>query len=357
MSAGGALGGVLVSFVAPCIFKSFFEWNLSLLSVLGVAIGVLLHELGRRHSDRSSRPTDDRSPTLLRHGVLIVGGVSLYYATSWQTSAADVLERTRNFYGVITVHEIDPEDPQLHRYTFRSGRVDHGQQFRAPEKREIPLTYYGRDSGVGRALVDAGRQGPVRVGIVGLGTGTLATFARPGDYYRFYEINPAAIAVAHKWFTYLDDCRGIVDVAEGDARLLIEREQEARFDVLVLDAFSGDTVPVHLLTEEAFQIYERRIRDGGVIAVNVTNHFLRLAAEVERQADARGLGHTRLYQPETEEPGQHRSDWVLMTSDRSFLNRFPSEVPTDVATEETQASAAPLWTDRFSNLIGLLKNW
>jgi SAM-dependent methyltransferase len=357
MSAGGALGGVLVSFVAPCIFKSFFEWNVSLLSVLGVAIGVLLHELGRRHSDRSSRPTDDRSPTLLRHGVLIVGGVSLYYATSWQTSAADVLERSRNFYGVITVHEIDPEDPQLHRYTFRSGRVDHGQQFRAAEKREIPLTYYGRDSGVGRALVDAGRQGPVRVGIVGLGTGTLATFARPGDHYRFYEINPAAIAVAHKRFTYLDDCRGTVDVAEGDARLLIEREQEARFDVLVLDAFSGDTVPVHLLTEEAFQIYERRIRDGGVIAVNVTNHFLRLAAEVERQADARGLGHTRLYQPETEEPGQHRSDWVLMTSDRSFLNRFPSEVPTDVATEEAQASAAPLWTDRFSNLIGLLKNW
>ncbi len=357
MSAGGALGGVLVSFVAPCVFESFFEWNLSLLATLAVSIGVLLHELGRRHGDGSSHSAGHQSHTAFRRAVLIVGCVGLYYAGSWQTSATDVLERIRNFYGVITVHEIDSEDPQLHRYTFRSGRVDHGQQFRAPEKREIPLTYYGRDSGVGRALVDAGRQGPVRVGIVGLGTGTLATFARPGDHYRFYEINPAAVAVAHKWFTYLDDCRGTVEVAEGDARLLIEREQDDRFDVLVLDAFSGDTVPVHLLTEEAFQIYERRIRDGGVIAVNVTNHFLRLAAEVERQADARGLGHTRLYLPETDEPGRHRSDWVLMTNDRSFLNRFPSEIPPDVVSEEAHASATPLWTDRFSNLFGLLKNW
>jgi spermidine synthase len=192
---------------------------------------------------------------------------------------------------------------------------------------------------------------------VGLGTGTLATFARPGDHYRFYEINPAAIAVAHKWFTYLNDCRGTVEVAEGDARLVLEREQDARFDVLVLDAFSGDTVPCHLLTEEAFQIYERRILDGGVIAVNVTNHFLRLAAEVERQAEARGLGHTRLYLPGHSEPGQHRSDWVLMTHDQNFLNRLPSEVPAAVLADEARTSATPLWTDRFSNLFGLLKNW
>jgi SAM-dependent methyltransferase len=256
---------------------------------------------------------------------------------------------------VITVEERYADDPQRHHYTFRSGRITHGKQYYATEKRAIPLTYYGRHTGVGRALAAAGERGPLHVAVVGLGTGTLATYARSGDHYRFYEINPAVVGVAHKWFTFLADCRGTVEVVEGDARLVLEREKEPRFDVIVLDAFSGDTVPVHLLTQEAFAIYRRRLRDGGLIAVNVDNDHLQLPSEVQRQADAQSLGHTRLFDPGDGE-FHYRTDWILISGDQRFLQRFPAEVPTELLAREAQIRTLPLWTDHYSNLASLLIN-
>ncbi|MBS0261600.1 MAG: fused MFS/spermidine synthase [Planctomycetes bacterium] len=356
MSAGGALGGVLVSLLAPLVFDGFFEWNLSVLVALATAGAVAAHEL-RVGSGTAPSARESRLRTLAQRGLIVVCVCGWLVAARWQKGDTDLLTQIRNFYGVISVYETDDVDPTLRRYTFQNGRVDHGQQFRAVEKRTVPLTYYRPESGVGRALVAASQNGPIRVGVVGLGTGTLAAYARPGDVYRFYEINPAAIAVAHEWFTYLDDCQGTVEVAEGDARLLLEQEQHQQFDVLVLDAFSGDSVPVHLLTSEAFEIYAHCIRPGGIIAVNVTNHFLRLATEVEQQADLRGLGHTRLYVEEGEGPGERRSDWMLISSDAEFLQKFPAEVPAEVLADDARQPQAPVWTDRFSNLFRLLKNW
>ncbi len=144
-------------------------------------------------------------------------------------------------------------------------------------------------------------------------------------------------------------------MVEGDARLVLEREETAPYDVIVLDAFSGDTVPVHLLTREAFAIYRRRLRDGGVIAVNVDNHHLQLSSEVQMQADAQSLACTRLFHPGDGE-FQYRTDWMLISGDQDFLRRFPPEVPAELLAREAQIPTVPLWTDDYSNLAGLLIN-
>jgi spermidine synthase len=192
------------------------------------------------------------------------------------------------------------------------------------------------------------------VAIVGLGTGTLATYARLDDHYRFYEINPAVTDAARKWFTYLADCRGTVEVVEGDARLVLERENETPYDVIVLDAFSGDSVPVHLLTREAFAIYQRRLRPDGLILVNVLNHHLQLASEVERQADAIGLRHARIIRASNSSKLQFNTDWMILTSDADFIKALPSDVPQDLVEQEALHRHIPLWTDHYTNLVDLL---
>ena len=165
------------------------------------------------------------------------------------------------------------------------GRITHGLQFTDPEKSRWATTYYGEDSGVGQAILYFRELGAVRVGAVGLGVGTLASYAQPGDDYRFYEINPAVLRMAKTYFTYLRDCRGRCEVTMGDARLSLERQTPQRFNVLVLDAFSGDAIPTHLLTREAFEIYERHRAPGGVIAIHISNRYLDLAPVVRGLAE------------------------------------------------------------------------
>lgn len=357
MSGGGALGGLLVSFIAPRVFTSFFEWNLGLLGTICLAWCVLSHELANQVREPAAV---ERSTGSSRHysaggGVLALGFLPLWFAGQWQFAEAPTLVRSRNFYGVIRVQERYADDPARHHYTFRSGRVTHGKQFVSPEKRAIPLTYYGRHTGVGHALIAAGDRGPLRVAVVGLGTGTLATYARAGDHYRFYETNPAVVDVAKQWFTFLGDCQGTTELVEGDARLMLERESVPPYDVIVLDAFSGDTVPVHLLTQEAFTIYRKRLREGGLIAVNVDNNHLQISSEVERQADAQLLSRTRVFHPGDDE-FDYRADWIIISADREFLRRLPSNVPAELLSLEAKIRTIPLWTDHYSNLASLLIN-
>ena len=169
--------------------------------------------------------------------------------------------------------------------TLVHGTITHGLQFLAPDRRRFPTTYYGRQSGVGLAILNT-RHSAQRVGVIGLGAATLASYGRPGDYYRFYEINPLVIEVARKQFTYLSDCPAKVDVVLGDARLSLDREPSQQFDVLAVDAFSSDSIPVHLLTLEAFRLYFRHLRPDGVLAVHVSNTHLKLEPVVGRLAQA-----------------------------------------------------------------------
>jgi spermidine synthase len=271
----------------------------------------------------------------------------------------NVIHVTRNFYGTLRVAEDYREDPIRHRFSLLHGRIKHGCQLTAPEQRPKPTTYYGEHSGMGLALLHNARHargGHLRVGVIGLGVGTVAAYARPGDEIRFYEINPAVTRIAGdaRWFTYLRDCAGAVSVVEGDGRISLEREcrlHAAPFDVLVLDAFSGDAVPMHLLTLEAFEIYFQRLRrPDGLLAVNVSNRYL----DLEPVVAAAAMALDRQVATVSYDPPDDRyspSTWMILSAGAPFAHAIEG-VMDDEASEDGRIV---LWTDDFSNLLGVIK--
>ncbi len=307
-------------------------------------------------------------PVALAAATAITAGAVLGLLVFFLSNEADdqLLEQARNFYGVVAVLECDREnlndgrENPRHRYIMRHGAINHGAQLIAPdnpEKRQIPLTYYGRPSGIGRTVEYLQRQRPtMRAGVVGLGAGTMAAYARRGDHYRFYEINPVVQRFADDggYFTYLSDARqrgATVELAMGDGRLSLEREPSQQFDLLVLDAFSGDSIPAHLLTREAFAIYSRHMAPGGVIAVDISNTYLSLAPVLRGVAQDAGLRSTRIYTSRDDEKDLFPNDWMFLTKDARYLAAFPAKPPAD----ENDDFEVPLWTDHYNNLFDILK--
>jgi spermidine synthase len=246
----------------------------------------------------------------------------------------------------------------------RHGQIIHGEQYPAPDTRYQPTTYYGPDSGIGlimlhhpRRLARDPRDRSLRIGAIGLGVGTIAAYGLPGDYIRFYEINPAVTRIAtdaNGYFTYLRDSRSRIEIVPGDARLSMERElangNPQSFDVLVLDAFSGDAIPVHLLTSEAIEIFLRELTPDGVIAIHVTNRYLDLEPVVAEIATHFALRSGRVHQ--SEGPLVKPSDWIILARNNSILGRtdFTSKLsPLD------HRRKVRLWTDDYSNLFQILK--
>lgn len=232
------------------------------------------------------------------------------------------------------------------------GPITHGTQFLAINLRRQPTTYYGPPSGVGLVLRQLGRAGKLRVGVIGLGAGTLASYARPGDHYTFYEINPLVIHLAKTAFTFLKDSEAKVDIIPGDGRLSLEREPAQGFDVLVVDAFSGDSIPVHLLTREAFALYFRHLKSNGILAVHISNMYLDLQPVVQRAAESLGKRAIVVHNDQDAENDILPATWVLV-SDRP---QFPNE-------DEVKQAGIPLerrsdvrvWTDDYSNLFQVLR--
>ncbi len=264
---------------------------------------------------------------------------------------ADVIYRSRNFYGVLTVYEHDRATRENHHRLLQHGRITHGLQFVDPDQALWPTTYYGGESGVGLAF-NALPQTPRRIGLVGLGTGTLAASGRPGDALRIYEINPEIERLARSTFTYLSRSSTWTEVVVGDARLSLEREPDNHFDLLALDAFSSDSIPVHLLTRESFQVYLRHLNPDGILAVHISNHFLDLEPVVAGLARQFRLSMEKVDSDESsEEWWRYGSTWVLLTRNPAMLN-----------SEELRAAAAPastnamsvLWTDDFASLFQIL---
>ncbi|HUW19243.1 MAG TPA: fused MFS/spermidine synthase [Sedimentisphaerales bacterium] len=343
IAAGGALGGVFVAVICPVIFKTYRELNIG---ILVCCLFVLLA---------------DKSTALGRGlrrwfwvGIILVAGVA---AISAPARRGDTYETAvlnwRNFFGVLTIWEEDSEDPELHRYVLQHGTTCHGLQFVEPAKRSLATAYYGRSSGAGLAMRFFPRQEKRRIGVVGLGVGTLATYGREGDYIRFYEINPEVKRLAETHFTYLADCRARVDVIVGDARLSMENEPAQQFDLLLLDAFNGDAVPVHLLTKEAFEIYLNHMKPDGVIAVHVSQTYLRLECVVWKLADHFELGNAWIEDTDDDEIGVLSSDWILLTDNEEFLQRQPIQ---EAASEpESDFDRMRLWTDDYANLFQILR--
>ncbi len=358
MSFGGACGGLFVALVATNYFSDYHEWTLCLVAAVALACFIIASALGRTLAWRYAAAL----------GCLLLVGLVLYWEDplNWRTDSSsrytDIrLHQSRNFYGTVSVKERRYHDDPLESYrVFYSGGVTHGVQYIDPGLRRLPVTYYSEGSGVGETLTYAqARQPSLRVALIGLGAGTLATYARDTDDYDFFEINPQAVQVASRWFDNLSACRARAKrIIVGDARLKLERlPEDVRYDLIVLDAFTGGSVPIHLLTREAFQTYRQRLKPGGFIAVHITNGYLNLYPVVRRQAEALGMGFRNKYQNSDLDRHIRHNHYVILTEDREYLRRYPSvnrqyfDQNGNLKGEQNpDIPGVPLWTDHFSSL-------
>jgi len=334
IAGGGALGGLLVSLVAPQVFSTYFEWKLGMGLAFGaacVATGWIQRGYFRAHLSIAAC-------------FVVIAGVGLAFQVALLSSYGRRLESSRNFYGAVTV------DENAGSRDMTNGRVLHGRQYLDEKRRRLPNTYYGENSGVGLALKGFRGRPDLRIGVVGLGTGTLATYlVQPTQSIRFYEINPDVPRLAKQWFTNLGDCVGRTEICLGDARLSLEREAPQGFHVLALDAFSGHTVPTHLLTVEAMQVCLRHLREDGILAVHVSNHFLRLGPVVRGGARACRLKTLRVDRAADERGFDFASSWVLCGRDEEVLRELRYH-----ASEENDGPDM-IWTDNQSDLFSILK--
>ena len=347
ISAGGAVGGLLVALVAPFVFPDYFELHLALFLTAALVLAVLRQD--------ASFP--------LQHGkarwgwavlllLLPVFGYGLYDVAS--TSLRGAVSVTRGFYGVLKVTEADKGDPTRHHLTIQHGATIHGLQYQSPERRTDPTSYYTSTSGIGRLFRTYKPEGGRRVGAVGLGSGTLAAWGRKDDTFRFYEINDDVAHLAKNTFTYLKDSKAKTELVMGDARLRMEGEADQQYDVIILDAFSSDAIPVHLLTLEAFAHYQRHLKKDGVIVVHVSNRYLDLHPVVYRIAEKIGFPAITIDDNDTafEDEGFYGSDWVIMTRNQALLQQ---PLLRDVTSPPVEFSARVLpWTDERSDLLRIL---
>ncbi|WP_431274926.1 spermidine synthase [Variovorax ureilyticus] len=333
LSLGGALGGVSVGLVAPHVLPAYYELGVGL--TLCALIAAVLWRQRR---------------------VGMVASLGLAAACAWflvlqvAGDAAGARRMQRNFYGTLLTLDTFRGDPKEKVRQMYHGSVKHGEQYLAASRRHEPTTYYGRSSGIGLAIESAPAKGR-RVGLIGLGAGTLAAYGRTGDVYRVYEINPEVFTLADSEFSFLADSRARIERVLGDARLALERESPMSFDVLAVDAFSGDSVPIHLITCEAMDIYWKHMKPDGIVAFHVTNRFLALAPVVEKIALAKGL-HVAFVHDEPADPALRNTDWVLVARDPEVLKREPIRgASSDIA----PIPGLQAWTDDYNNLFSVLK--
>jgi hypothetical protein len=287
ISAGGALGGVFVSLIVPHVFKGYWEFHLVLAGTAFMFLVILMR-------DRNSPLHAGRRSWAWAFLHLLFVALIAALGSQILDSMKNTLAARRNFFGVLRVLEDAGQDPGESRRVLMHGRIEHGYQFAAADKRYWPTSYFGPTSGVGIAIqfhpirLDPSMR-HLRIGVVGLGTGTLAAYGEEGDSFRFYEINPEVLRISQQYFTYSRDSAAQVEVVLGDARISMEREkdhgQPGRFDVLAVDAFSSDAIPVHLLTRECYQIYRYHLKSDGILAMHISSRYFNLAPVIRSLAN------------------------------------------------------------------------
>jgi hypothetical protein len=282
--------------------------------------------------------------------VACIAAVAVVYGavTFVSSYAGSTRAMVRNFYGGLRVLEHDPADEDEAR-TMVHGTVIHGKQFTSPKRRRERITYYAPESGVGLALRSL-RRPNMHVGVIGLGAGSLAVYAERGDVFRFYEINPLVEKLAREQFTFLSDCRGSAEVVLGDGRLSLEREGGQRFDLLAVDAFSGDSIPVHLLTTQALELYFRHLKPDGILALHITNTHLDLAPVVETLTRALNKHAVMITNDRDEDREVYSATWALLSS-----QPLTAAAIDDVAEDLTFRPDLRAWTDDYNNLFQILK--
>ena len=341
LAFGGALGGLFVGVLAPHVFNDLYELPISLTALAALAFAALYRDrrsiLHRRFALAAQAGT-----------AMLVTAIAGTLAWDYGALSDKNVTAVRNFYAVLKVGDAGTGDEAVRE--LKHGTIQHGSQFLDPARREWPTTYYGPVSGV--ALAIKSTEAARRIGVVGLGAGTLASYGRPGDVMRFYEIDPQVAELARKQFSFLGDSKAATEVVLGDARLTLEREPPQQFNVLAVDAFSSDSIPVHLLTIEAFRAYLRHLKPGGILAIHVSNRYLDLLPVVAKAAQQLSLQVRQVYSQDDYAIGVFRSDWLLLAAaDSAFDNEA---LQAESKPLETQPDIR-LWTDDYSDLHGILK--
>lgn len=407
LSLGGALGGILVGVVAPSVFPMYYELHLGLLAtaalvfyafwrdprlelggrwlrggiaaLLGVLIaGVVVFAQVDWYAFKVTAPLLVAVMLALVFGGLWAAGVTqrprgrfvwlippVAIALVGVNLAVEAMRRgdeavaiSRGFFGMLRIVDRDTDDPSIARRALYHGAINHGFQFLAPEKQMWHNSYFGPDSGIGTALLrhpNRADRRPLRIGLLGLGGGTLLTYGEPGDHIRIYEIDPDVEPLSREFFTYFAKTRATTEVVLGDGRLSLEREPDQNFDVLILDAFSSDAIPMHLLTKEAFDTYLRHLAPGGILAANMSNRHVDIKPVLKQFAGYFGLTFLWIENWDDDDRGIYAADWGLMTRNERFL-RDPGVVAELTDTSEI-ATDMRMWTDDYTNLFAVLKWW
>jgi SAM-dependent methyltransferase len=325
LSIGGAVGGVIIGVVAPLTLPIPIDFVIAL-AACALALTALNWRAGWKPRILSAALT----------GIVLY--VSNMHAMALLEGNHDF---TRNFYGTLRIRDEQMPGRPFKVRLLTHGLVHHGSQIMDPRLRRIPTTYYGYGSGASLAIRSTARPGQ-RVGIVGLGAGTLAAYARGSDSYRFYELNPAVVRLARSNFTYLSDSPASIEIVIGDGRLSLEREQPQNFDTLLLDAFSSDAVPTHLLTTEAMAVYLRHLAPDGILAFHTTNRALDLESVLSAVASASGLRGCAVRTGEIPALFRTSATWVLLSR-----NQHGCEPPAGALVNKSGVTA---WTDEHTSI-------
>jgi hypothetical protein len=335
IALGGALGAVFVGLIAPLIFSGTYELPVAMLVIAALALWM--------NRDRGWSQRLLWSAVTAAMVVAAVTQVRAYHRNA--------VELERSFYGSLRV--VDSGGVR----TLYHGTVEHGSEFLDPTRNMTPTTYYGPSSGIGialRSLPDV----PKHVGVIGLGAGTLASYGRPGDEFHFYEINPQVAEIARRQFHYLDGSAAKIDITLGDARLSLEAGSVSpAFDVLIVDAFSGDAIPVHLLTKEAFALYLQRLKPSGILAIHVSNQYLDLAPVVGQLASLYDLSAIEIRSPKDASRQTLEAFWILMTRNRDVFS-LPEIASPGAGSQRIPIPSRPdlrLWTDDYNNLLQVMR--
>ena len=338
------MGGLFVALGAPRLFRTYLE--------MPIAVGMCAFLVSMAVWRKSN---GEPSPFWFRSVLLCAAaGFAFYLGRNELASRRPYLLIARNFYGVLSVRDDPPQEDSPGQRVLIHGTINHGTEVQLPGAGRIATSYFGTGTGISRAIRAKGESGPLRIGILGLGAGVTATLARPQDTLHYYEINPLVVDIATNQFDFLKECPADKKILMGDGRLVLENlPSSENLDVLAMDAFSSDSVPLHLLTREAYQLYLRHLKPDGVLIINISNRYLDLETPVARAAAEMGW-HALVVADDGEGEAYYTASTfiVLSHSAEFFKHRFFSGYSGSVAVNRP---AFRTWTDDYSNIIQILK--
>jgi len=354
VSIGGAAGGLFVALIAPHVFPTYLELPIA---VAGCA---LLASLALWNDDAGMA-----RPLWVRYSLLILSvGFTVYLGRNERENQRYYSLNIRNFYGVLHVRDDEAADNTPATRVLVHGTINHGTELLTPGGGRIATSYFGRGTGIARAIAAKQSRGPVRIGILGMGAGVTASLARAGDTLHYYEINPLVRQISGDnagpdlKFDFFRSCPADKQIFMGDGRLVLERLPNEQLDLLAMDAFTSDAVPLHLLTREAYRIYLRHLKPDGVLVFNISNRYLDLEPVVAQSAQELGWSGVTVYDDGTLEPYYVSSTWMVLSPQREFF--LHSAFQDESVQPMKSRPGFRAWTDDYSDIVAIsisLPDW